>query len=350
MTEPTPTAWDILQDARLDAHEQIFTPSYTPPESQEHSFPVVGQGISSQQFQQMSLAQGSGVLITDGADSPYWLRQLPGGAAETNARNQMVLTVAANIGRAEAIISGFYHVLYQDMIIDLPPVTTATSYWICLTYDPRREEEPSGPVRVEVHTNDIPRTHGRKHIILHEVYRTPNTLLTDAGIEMYRHYISPTITAGGHWALPDPADVNFGSLGVSRNRSSGGTVIPGTGQIFESRGNLGWHNLLVGQWQNIPTWFGGWTPVFGVYRRTLLGVDVAVRANRSGAQNPSRPFALPNTLLSENFYTIVHSTSTSPDRIEISASSGQVNIAGASGSSGGWINYSFSIPDWYLAH
>src|SRR5690625_1450185 len=139
MTEPT--NYDLIQDGRLDALDDLVTPYYQPPSETEHSFPVVGQGVSAEMYQQMSLAQGDGILITDDSEYSYRLEGMPGGAAETNSTNRMVLKVSQNTGRSEAILRGFYHVLYQDMQIELPPVTTPTTYIIALTYDPRREEE-----------------------------------------------------------------------------------------------------------------------------------------------------------------------------------------------------------------
>jgi hypothetical protein len=202
-------------------------------------------------YQQMSLAQGDGILITDDSEYSYRLERMPGGAAETNSTNRMVLKVSQNTGRSEAILRGFYHVLYQDMQIELPPVTTPTTYIIALTYDPRHEEEPAGPIRVEVHQNALPRTHGRKHIVLHTVRREPNQLLTQAVVNRGRQYISPTITVASEAGLPEPTDVLYGTIAVVRNRTSGGDVIPGTSQLFESRGIHGWHNLLGSKWENL---------------------------------------------------------------------------------------------------
>src|SRR5690625_4782736 len=231
-----PTPYDLLQDAAIEGLQEIVTPYYQPPSEVEHSFPVVGQGVSADMYQQMSLAQGDGILITDDSEYSYRLERMPGGAAETNSTNRMVLKVSQNTGRSEAILRGFYHVLYQDMQIELPPVTTPTTYIIALTYDPRREEEPAGPIRVEVHQNDLPRTHGRKHIVLRTVHRLPNQLLTEATLGRGRQNISPTITVVTEADLPDPTDVLYGTIAIVRNRTSGGNVVPDTGQIFESRG------------------------------------------------------------------------------------------------------------------
>lgn len=262
MTEqtPEPTLYDEIQDSRLDAHEQIITPSYEPPSSIEHSYPVVGQGITAAQYRHMSLAQGDGVLITDDSEYSYRLENMPGGAAETNATNQMVLKVSTQTGRSEAVLGGFYHVLYQDMVISLPPVSTQTTYYVALTFDPRRETDPSGPIRVEVHAGSLPRSHGRKHVELYTIRRQPNQLLTQARVTRKRHYISPTITVVSESDLPDPNDVLYGTIAIVRSQTSGGNVVPGTGQIFEARGIHGWHNMLLGDWEDLHIQGGnGWT-------------------------------------------------------------------------------------------
>src|SRR5690606_5916096 len=64
-------------------------------------------------------------------------------------------------------------------------------------------------------------------------------------------YISPTITVASEADLPEPTDVLYGTLGVRRNRTSSGSAIPGTGQIYESRGIHGWRNLLIGDVVNV---------------------------------------------------------------------------------------------------
>src|SRR5690625_664820 len=313
MTEQ-PSAYDIIQDHRLDALDELVTPYYQPPSEVEHSFPVVGQGVSADMYQQMSLAQGDGILITDDSEYSYRLERMPGGAAETNSTNRMVLKVSQNTGRSEAILRGFYHVLYQDMQIELPPVTTTTTYIIALTYDPRREEEPAGPIRVEVHQNDLPRTHGRKHIVLHTVRREPNQLLTEAVIGRGRQYISPTITVVSEADLPEPTDVLYGTIAIVRSQTSGGNVVPGTGQIFEARGIHGWHNMLVGEWEDLIIQEGnGWARSGSALIRPISGGIHLVFTIYSGEDRNRTPTSsmirLPSKYrLKEAFYTTVFTT------------------------------------------
>ena len=307
-----PTAYDLLQDHRLDALDDLVHPYYQPPSEVEHSFPVVGQGVTSEMYQQMSLAQGDGVLITDDSENSYRLENMPGGPTETNQRNQMLLKVSTNTGRSEAILRGFYHVLYKDMVIDLPPVTTATTYIIALTYDPRREEEPTGPIRVEVHQNTLPRTHGRKHIVLRTVHRLPNQLLSEAAHGRGRQYVSPTITVVSEADLPEPTDVLYGTIAIVRSQTSGGGVVPGTGQIFEARGTHGWHNMLIGEWEDLHIQGGnGWSGNATI--RPISGGIHLVFNIYSGEDRNRTPTAsmirLPSKYrLKEAFYTTVFTT------------------------------------------
>ena len=352
MTEQ-PSAYDIIQDHRLDALDELVHPYYQPPSEVEHSFPVVGQGVSADMYQQMSLAQGDGILITDGSESPYILTGMPGGNSETNATNRMILKVATNTGRAEAVIGGFYHVLYQDMQIDLPPVSTGTTYIIALTYDPRREEEENGPIRVEVHTNVLPRTHGRKHIVLHTVQRQPNQLLTDATRQMHRQYIAPTIVVNrGEAGLPDSADVLYGTLGVTRNTGGSGEIYAGTGSIYESRGTYGWQNLFVGEWVDLQK-FGGWEYENCLVRHRSGGLDIRGHFKRVEGHtgNRSRLARLPDgfTFTTNYYHPIVTSRHGNTRSLHIDPATGDLNIFGGD-IEGGWVHVSVFVPDYYLAN
>lgn len=349
MADPTP--YDILQDNQLSALQDIVTPYYQPPSEAEHSFPVVGQGVSADMYQQMSLAQGDGILITDDSEYSYRLEGMPGGAAETNSTNRMVLKVSQNTGRSEAILRGFYHVLYQDMQIELPPVTTTTTYIIALTYDPRREEEPAGPIRVEVHQNDLPRTHGRKHIVLRTVHREPNQLLTEATLGRGRQNISPTITVVTEADLPDPTDVLYGTIAVVRNRTRDGNVIPGTAQMFESRGIHGWHNLLQGPVENVYVHAGNnWNGAASCRWRNG-GLDVTWNVNSSGQSGSSNVtmIQLPSKYgLLSSFRTVVFTTE-GPRNFEFSQPHNVISGAlQGTTSRPGWTRGNVFIPDTHI--
>ncbi|WGH87100.1 hypothetical protein [Auritidibacter ignavus] len=235
-----PTAHDILQDQRLDGLEGLVKPAYDPPDAPERSFPVVGQGIDSRQYQQMSRAAGTGVFVQSepgSAQSPYRLVGMPGGDSETNAKNQMMLRTSNATGRSEAAIEGFFHTQLEDMPVSFPPVTTPTTYYLALTYDPRREEEEAGPISVEVHANKLPTTHGRKHIVLYTIRRSPNQLLSDATITQTRPWLGHVINVWSYQMLPDPERTEYGTLACVVIPRSARDTGP---ELYTNRGVHGW--------------------------------------------------------------------------------------------------------------
>lgn len=215
-----PTAYDLSQDALIAALQELVTTDYQPPSGPEYSFPAERMPISQTQFSLLSLPAGNGVLNRN--DFPYQLVGL-GTDAQTNAANQMVLKVGSVTGRAEAIVAGFFHVLTQDMTIDLPAVTATTTYYVCLTYDPRllgdqgdedADTNPNGPVSVQVYAGTPPTEQGRVHLVLHTITRSANQLLSAATIQRYRPSISPVVTVQSVAQLPAIDSVLYGTLGV----------------------------------------------------------------------------------------------------------------------------------------
>jgi hypothetical protein len=278
-----PTPYDLLQDAEISVLQELVTPYYSPPGDQEYSFPVVGQGVSSEMFQQISRAAGTGVFVqhdAEGAQSPYRLTGMPGGDAETNAQNTMMLRTSNVTGRSEAAISGFFHTQTEDMVISFPPVTTSTTYYLALTYDPRREEEESGPIRIEVHANDLPTTHRRKHIVLYTVRREPNQLLTQATITRTLPWLGHVINVWSYDDLPEPTSVEYGTLAVVVNPSRG--HVP---NIYTNRGVHGWVNTAYGDWEDITEIRSTWRPTVGFPHRARLtptGVQIDCTVSPDG--------------------------------------------------------------------
>ena len=271
-----PTIYDLIQDGRLDAIEGVVSSHYDPPEGPEYSFPVVGQGVSFQQFQLISRAAGTGVYVqhdAEGAQSPYRLTDMPGGPAETNAQNKMMLRVSSLTKRSEAAIEGFFHAQTQDIPISLPAVAQPTTYRVCLTLDPRNEDEPGGPVSVQVYTTEPPTTYGRRHIILWTVQRNPNELLTDATVTQTRPWLGHVINVWHENQLPDPTQVEYGTLAVVINANRP--------KVFTSRGVWGWIPVSsgpIGDWVNITSIRSSWQRYSSSWpcraRRTPSGVQI----------------------------------------------------------------------------
>ena len=237
----TPSAYDIIQDQAIEGLQEIVTPYYQPPGDIEYSFPIVGQGVSQDQFRMMNTAQGKGIIHRGG--SPYMLTWPEGGETQANQTNTMVLTVSAGTGTAEAVINGFFHRLTEDMPISLPAVTTTTVYHVCITYDPRLVE--TTPLKVETYAGTPPTTHGRDHIVLWKVTRNPNELLSQAVREVVRPIISPTFYVNGFNHLPDPESVPNGTI----------ANVAGSG-LYSAIASVGWRDMLghlapkAGPWTN----------------------------------------------------------------------------------------------------
>ena len=193
--------------ALIQQLQDLVSSAAEPPSGPEFSYPVVDQAVSSSMWQWMHRGQGNGVLFA--GRQPYWLRGLD------NATNTARITVSNHDGTAHAIVDGFFHSLVEDKTVDIPMPTTRTEYHICLTFDPRREGDPAGPIRLEVHAGTPPETFGRKHIILWKITRNPNELLTDSAVERVRPGISPVIAVNYSRHLPDPNSVLNGTLCVT---------------------------------------------------------------------------------------------------------------------------------------
>lgn len=200
-------------EQRIAELESLVVSQYDPPSGPEYSFPQPGQPIDQDQFQLLSMANGNGVIDRD--DYPYDLVGW-GSDSETNQKNSMILKVGTRRSRAEALVSGYYHVLNEDKVVDLPPVLGDTTYFICLVFDPRVINEggevASGAVSVQVYESDPPLTFGRVPVILWSVDRKPNQLLTDSTIQRNRPRLAPPVYVWGENHKPDPASVLWGSL------------------------------------------------------------------------------------------------------------------------------------------
>src|SRR5699024_3713658 len=172
---------------------------------------------------QLPISAVDDVIITE--DSEYSFRRVKHDTdSETNQRNTLILKVSDNTGRNEAILAGFYFRQTEDIELPFPAVTSTTTYYVTVTYDPRKFK--TEPLRVEVWACDSPRAHGQRHIVLHEVRRQPNQVLSQSVREMRRQYVSPVISVHHRDRLPEPTDVLYGSIAVKANRPVGGVLQP----------------------------------------------------------------------------------------------------------------------------
>ena len=208
----------------------------------ESSFPVLEQPLTDQQWGQVTLGFGSGVL--GGSTGNYALMGV------SNASNTAQLSAGG--GMSQAIVSGFYHRIDSNHTISLPAISSGSvTYYIGLTYDPLKHADPSGPVSITV-TTSKPSGSGKVYLPLYEVPRVPNELLTDAiaKARVRRVLISPTLSVASIEELPAPATMMQGALCQTSNlnmiwRVSGSRWVPlNTSEIQSPFPMSGWRVVL----------------------------------------------------------------------------------------------------------
>lgn len=189
----------------------------------ESSFPVLEQPLTDQQWGQVTMGFGSGVL--GGSAGNYAL------VGVDNATNTAQLSAGG--GMSQAIVSGYYHRIDSNHSISLPAISSGTvTYYVGLTYDPLRHAEPTGPVSITV-TTSKPSGSGKVYLPLYEVPRQPNELLSVAieKARVRRVLIAPTLSVASIEELPDPGTMMQGALCQTSNmnmiwRVSGSRWVP----------------------------------------------------------------------------------------------------------------------------
>ena len=230
-----PTQYDLVQDARLDAHERLITPQDRERYGVEYSFPVVGQQVSDDEFQQMMLSTAAGIL--DQGGKPFWLKNFD------DASRTAQLTVSTTTKDAKAAINGFFYRLVQDMTISLPMPSTLTTYHVCLTYDPLGHGRQSGPISVQVYAGSPPYRDGLLHVELWTVECKPSQLLSDAKVVQKRPKISPTIHVDYPESMPDPRTQLWGATCYIRYGDEAGATYVADGESEETGGPTRWREL-----------------------------------------------------------------------------------------------------------
>ena len=171
----------------------------------EESFPMRDEPMTDEQWKQVTLGIGNGVL-NEGGD-PYRLTNI------NNATNQVTVNVSTQTGLAQAIVAGFYHRIDAPVVLDVPAVTSATTYWIVLEYSPLRLESSEPPVQLKVVTA-LDTTSGRQYLVLHKISRKANQLLTDADRRSVKPRIAPLLQVRDESELPEPETVIRGTVAV----------------------------------------------------------------------------------------------------------------------------------------
>lgn len=205
----------------------------------EESFPVIEKPLSAEQWRSVTLGIGSGVLHEGGF--PYNLANI------SNQDNTVQVTVSSTQGYAHAIVHGFYHKIDAPVTLSVPAVSSPTTYYIALQYDPLREELP---VKLDAYTS-LDRSQGKQYVVLHEIDREPDQLLTDAVRRFVRPRVAPTIIVSRPRELPDPSTVLWGTTAVIH----GG--YPGIADLRMAIGTTDdgpreWKSIMSPPWEPLP--------------------------------------------------------------------------------------------------
>ena len=273
----TPSLYDLTQDALIGPMRDILLTAAEPPSGPEFSYPVVDQAVSSSMWKWITRGMGAGILGEGG--QPYWYRNV------SNANNTAEIAVSTISGEAHAMIGGYYHHLSQSVTVQLPmPASGTVTYHVALTYDPRRESDPAGPIKLETHTESLPTTFGREHVPLWSITRAANQLLTDATVQQYRPFVTPSTTYNRREHLPDASMMLSGT--TARTRLDGGMFMALQGNEVGADGESAvarWVNLQDPAWtpQVNSTYEGagvGFAPAYGkVGREGMLRGSVRLR-------------------------------------------------------------------------
>ena len=203
----------------------------------EESFPMRDEPMTDEQWKQVTLGIGNGVL-NEGGD-PYRLTNI------NNATNQVTVNVSTTTGLAQAIVAGFYHRLDAPVVLDVPAVTAVTTYWIVLEYSPLRLESSEPPVQLKVVTS-LDTTSGRQYLVLHKIYRRPNELLTDASMRSVKPRVAPTLQVRDDTELPEPETVIRGTVAVVHGDYPDIKIAKA-----EPGQPLAWVSILSGTWETV---------------------------------------------------------------------------------------------------
>lgn len=234
----------------------------------EASFPIVEEPLSADQWRSVTLGIGNGIL--DEGGFPYRLKNL------SNSTNTGVLQAASRQDGSTfsaAVLNGFYHRLDEDLTLEFPAVTSATTYHLVLQFDPTRT---AMPVQVRVLT-ELDKTGGKNYLPLYELRREANQLLTDATVRHVRPRVAPVQVYASEADLPAANTVLWGTLALIHNGRAHGTGVLKmaiTGDDAESVGGWFWKTIYDPNdnsftWSERPSTASYTTPVAGGHTRAI---------------------------------------------------------------------------------
>ncbi|WP_443095024.1 hypothetical protein [Rothia koreensis] len=216
----------------------------------EQSFPVIEQPLTDDQWKSVTLGIGDGIL--DEGGNPYRVER-------SNTGDTITVQTDSSKGFNHAILRGFYHKMDAPVTLSVPAVSTDTTYWVALKYDPTNSTEP---VKLGVWTS-LDKANGKYYLIICSLTRKANQLLTDASLTTYRPRITPLMQVDYPENLPDPNSVLWGTQVQcwrtnQRFRASWGRWVPVSGQRVDAWAMPGW-TTRYSTWDILarPT-EGGW--------------------------------------------------------------------------------------------
>ena len=190
----------------------------------EESYPVVEQPVSAAQWSTMAQAGGDGII--DRGNWPFW----PGTVSSANntitiqpSRYKSKSGPATGTQAGEAVLSGFYYRMTTPVVLTIPAVTTDTTYWVALQYDPLRGSSAGGPIKLGVFKGALDRTQGKTYLVLWSVARKNNQTLQDAWgatSQQYRPRVSPQLTVSAVEHLPTETETLVDTCAFIRDTGS----------------------------------------------------------------------------------------------------------------------------------
>lgn len=250
----------------------------------EESYPVVERPVTAAQWSTMAQAGGDGII--DRGNHPFW----PGSVSSVNdtitmqpSRYKSKSGPASGPQPAEAVLSGFYYRMTTDTTLKVPAVTSETTYWVALQYDPLRGTQAAGPIKLGVFKGTLDRSQGKTYLVLWSLKRRPNQTLQDAwaaAAAQYRPRVSPQLTVSTVGHLPTETETLVDTCAFIRDTGSTWRAeADGSGGIKWMRSE----NTRVFDFQFMPGWDLTGSPTSGIVfqhtreGRTFYTAEVSMR-------------------------------------------------------------------------
>lgn len=240
-----PTAYDLVQDEILSRHDAALTGTPLDLSGDEVSYPVEGKAMGVNEWAWVTRGVGSGVL--DNGGGSYRIMSI------SDVDDTITIGVSLTAGTANAIVNGFFHQLNKPLTLSIPPVSSTTTYYVCLTYNPVGLDQQSGPVTVQVYAGTPPTTSGKIHVTLATIVRKPSTVLSASVITKIRPRIAPTILVWDESELPEVTGVLWGTLCFAHRTNAifvaTGNTEDGSPTLWKriTEADTGWVNISDGE-------------------------------------------------------------------------------------------------------